>query len=1096
MFLKYKKVLTTLAISGLSITGIATGTMLHSTGSVHAADTDPYLSQYLDSHKLPDDVSGYRLLKAKDQMPAPATMKAHDKNGDTIDMTSSMMTTITEDDDFTSAKGFVAYGWQHDLEVPDSQKGATKNGYSFHDNGTDGLINFSSKGTKARTPTASSYRTLMNGYPAKTASQLGVDSPEEAYMATQIAVWVDAAHSVPYTVTDGEITWKTDAQSKRIHSAYDQIRRDANKDTRELGEKPGNLGIGPGAGKSTAKGNERSTIVHLNRGKAKNGSQVPAKDVKLTKINVMKGAKVYQDGKELKVGDTVPNADGNLEVIEPASTTDTAIHLEVSGSADYANPKIYNQTDQKMSNGKTHAEQFTPMATIDAVRKGTSVGKIDVTNAHNQGYVTVKNTGDKNSGLAGSTFDLYDANNNTKVASGKTDSNGTLKFNAPIVAGDYNIKQTGVDAYHQLDQSNHKITVSKEDIHNGNKTVTINNKEVADAPKMQTSVRDEQNSQTLDPVQTDLTNTVRFTKLDQNHGYKLTSTLFDVNTGKVASVNGEPVTGSVNFTAKSAVETHAVKLSGDFSKAQGHKYAVKTVLERDASNNANDGKQLGVDNNDLGDFDDTLEVAKPSLKTESTADANKVNPHIINPSAKTTLTTKTTAKGLVKGHNYTANIKLMVKNSDGSLSDTSISNVKDFTATGESQDIPLTLTDVDTTDYRGRDLAVVYQITQKGNDRHVIDHQDANDKNTKLQITDPQFKVYQTLGGQKSVSHKVQKAHLVQVVKYSDVAPGEAFKVNAVEKTADDQDATLGKQKLFGTKVVTPEKASGRVKVNVAPVDSYENNSKTDDVTDTDETVLDFSDLEEGVVWTSAATVYSNGDVLSQSGSDDETRQTVEVTVPDKPAKDDNNSDGDVTDPDESSSSDENTDEDNNQDPDENSSSEDTDKDSDENSSSEDTDQDDQKDPDEDSSSEDSDKDSDEDVDGDTNGGTGDNSSADETSDTDEDTDTTGDVDDNEPADNVGDDATGDDADDSTVEDQTDAQKDADEVSKDDADDETPADDVDNVKADDEVPADEVNADDADGAGAEELAQTGSSAKLSHSKVYNFFYGWLGHFFK
>lgn len=698
--------------------------------------------------------------------------------------------------------------------------------------------NAGSETTSKKAASDLQFHVLLNGYPLKSPSELGVDSKLEAIGATQIAVWIASGNFTENEVdfshahgTGDQVT--SQAARNRVKAAVHQILADARKDKRGQGQpelnfdKVGTLKVNP----------DGSTTSYYKLSVTGNYDD-DLKSIKMSEAQVPKGSKITQDGKEIGVGDDV-KLKPLIKVDTPAPTTSSE-----NGSQKIKltfRSYIKTWTDASYYQTKNNGEKRQDVLVQSTVDPGTFYSDAEDGNnvPDTHGAVSVHKVDDHNKPLENVKFDLLDADKKV-IKQGVTDKDGNLTFDK-LPPAKYYVREADTDSEHEVDHALHDVSFTGQDAVNKNlPKVTVTNDSINDNPYITSSAAEtDTGSRYIDAKDTSLQDELELHQLDGTHQYKVVDTLMDTKTGDPAKIDGKPVTASQNFTADGKSGEHTTqKLTMKFDKAnfkglQGNRYAFQAKIYRVGGEE--DGKLLATEFS-LNDTNQSITVNKQEMTTKVRSAIKKnstTDSQLINPYTKSSWIDNVTVNNLVKGHDYTAHLKMMVKNSDGSVSELKVNgkNItadKDFTADNTQMNFDVNFDNVDTTSLKGKTLVVYGDISAKGdNDNALVTHNDANDTNETLQMTNPEMKTHALIDND-SISNPSHSSRLLDRVSYSGVAENQPITLNAilsdkdkkaiVASSSNGDNANKEYDYLMGKVTFTPTTDSGTTDVPLQKV--------------------------------------------------------------------------------------------------------------------------------------------------------------------------------------------------------------------------------------------------------------------------------------
>lgn len=657
--------------------------------------------------------------------------------------------------------------------------------------------------TKKKAVSNYMFHALRAGYPMKSVSKLGANSQTEAIAATQIAVWIAAGN---FKLSD--VNWNNyylpgkfyysankTTQTERNHAKklVTKILEDAKKDKTSQSTPKGTI-VKSGSERDTGDAKEQDYKVGLTGSHKFYGTSAKISDLKVTG-----DATLLQNGKQLSKGSsfnptqkvTISSKNGGDLSFSTSGTIDTFFKAGQYNTQNNGKP---TQNVSIMSN--VDADYYPIKTTTTTASKGKPKGSIELTKQGSEGDP-----------MENIKFDLLDKDKKV-IKSGVTDDGGSLEFE-DLEAGTYFVREADTDTEHKVNHALHDSSFTDDDIENSNTpSLDITNDVIDDNPYIKTAATEQDTgSRYIDAKNTKLQDEIQIDNLDGSHQYKLVDTMKDPKTGETAMIDGKPVTKEVQFTAdgeSGSHSSHKETLKFDdaqFKGLQGKKYSFESKLYT-VSDNPSLNNKLVAQEFSLNDTNQTITVRKPVIKTklrsaiqqDSTTDTQKVNPY-----TKTKLIDNVDIQYLVKDHEYTTHLKMMIKQKDGSVkplvvNGKEITATKDFSADNDHMNIDVPFDEFDTTNLNGKDLVVYSNVTPKDEtDNQLATHNDADDKDETAHVTDPQIQSNAFIDDD-SQSNPNHNSRLKDRVAYSDVAQNQPMTLAAV--AADDNgNATVIKSK-------------------------------------------------------------------------------------------------------------------------------------------------------------------------------------------------------------------------------------------------------------------------------------------------------------
>ena len=369
------------------------------------------------------------------------------------------------------------------------------------------------------------------------------------------------------------------------------------------------------------------------------------------------------------------------------------------------------------------------------------------------------------------------------------------------------------------------VVASHEDINDEGQTVTIKKPTppASPAPKIGTTLKDDQGVKEVEAKQVTLVDTVKYTGLKVGKEYTVSGRLMDKETGKELS---PAVTATTKFTPTATEGTVDIKFTLDASKLGGKKVV--------AFEKVSEGATEVAAHEDINDEGQTVTVKKPvpnpSIGTTLKDDqgAKEVEPKQI------TLVDTVKYTNLIVGKEYEVSGRLMDKETGKELSPAVTATTK-FTATQSNGSIDIKFT-LDASRLAGKRIVAFEKVSQGG--KVVATHEDINDEDQTVKVKSPNPSIGTTLKDDKGAKEvEPKQITLVDTVKYTNLIVGKEYEVSgrlmdketgkeldpAVTATTKftatesngsiDIKFTLDASKLAGKKVVAFEKVSESGKV-------------------------------------------------------------------------------------------------------------------------------------------------------------------------------------------------------------------------------------------------------------------------------------------
>lgn len=290
---------------------------------------------------------------------------------------------------------------------------------------------------------------LMNGYPTKTASQLGLPNNEEAYLATQMAVWAAVNGT---SETKGLYFDMNKLQPNLKYSSYtDEMVTNGKKVANQLlktSYNPGTFSFDS----SKAKVNYEYSDKQIKIGPYKTAVTGYSS---LNKVNVTLSGQPKGTLLVDKNGAQKSSFSKNEEIyiLVDKSLPAGSLKITASGKANKYIGVVY---------GKGSWQNFVFLDTEQVDVSGSATASWE----ESKGNIKVVKSDQDSKPVQGAEFALLDASGK-QVDSGKTDANGNLQFNK-LPLGNYTITETSVPDGYIIQKSSYPVTVKR------NQTSTVN----------------------------------------------------------------------------------------------------------------------------------------------------------------------------------------------------------------------------------------------------------------------------------------------------------------------------------------------------------------------------------------------------------------------------------------------------------------------------------------------------------------------------------------------------------------------------------------------------------------------------------------------
>lgn len=283
---------------------------------------------------------------------------------------------------------------------------------------------------------------LMNGYPAKSASQLGLPNNEEAYLATQMAVW-SAVNGT--SDTKGLNFDMNKLQPNLKYSQYtSEMVTNGKKVAKQLLSKSYNPGTFALDSSSSKVNYEYSNSqIKIGPYKVKVTGYSSLNKVKVTLSGQPAGTKIVDKNNKEK-SSFAKNEE--IYVLVKKSLPAGSLKLTATGTANKYVGVIY---------GKRSWQNFVFLDTeqVDVSGSATASWK------ESKGNIAVVKSDQDKKPVQGAEFSLLDSNGK-QVATGKTDAKGNLNFNK-LDLGNYTLMESSVPDGYIIEKASYNITVKR-----------------------------------------------------------------------------------------------------------------------------------------------------------------------------------------------------------------------------------------------------------------------------------------------------------------------------------------------------------------------------------------------------------------------------------------------------------------------------------------------------------------------------------------------------------------------------------------------------------------------------------------------------------
>lgn len=283
---------------------------------------------------------------------------------------------------------------------------------------------------------------LMNGYPAKSASQLGLPNNEEAYLATQMAVW----SAVNGTSDTKGLNF--DINKLQPNLKYSQYTSEMVTNGKKVAKQLLSKSYNPGTfalDSSSSKVNYEYSNSQIKIGpyKVNVTGYSSLNKVKVTLSGQPAGTKIVDKNNKEK-SSFAKNEE--IYVLVNKSLPAGSLKLTATGTANKYVGVIY---------GKGSWQNFVFLDTeqVDVSGSATASWK------ESKGNIAVVKSDQDKKPVQGAEFSLLDSNGK-QVATGKTDANGNLNFDK-LDLGNYTLIESSVPDGYIIEKASYNITVKR-----------------------------------------------------------------------------------------------------------------------------------------------------------------------------------------------------------------------------------------------------------------------------------------------------------------------------------------------------------------------------------------------------------------------------------------------------------------------------------------------------------------------------------------------------------------------------------------------------------------------------------------------------------
>ena len=346
-----------------------------------------------------------------------------------------------------------------------------------------------------------------------------------------------------------------------------------------------------------------------------------------------------------------------------------------------------------------------------------------------------------------------------------------------------------------------------------------------------------------------LIDTISYKNLKVGETYKISGVLMDKETGEPLLVGEQQVTAELEFTPTSSEGSVELTYTFDGSALAGKSVVVFEDLYQ--------GENVVASHADINDEGQTVTFGQPEIGTTATIDGEKT----AQPTEQITITDTVEYSGLTAGQEYTLKGVLMDKSTGEPLlvGEEQVTSEATFTPAEPNGTVDVLFT-FDATELEGTSV-VVFETLFQG-ETEISSHEDMEDEGQTIIFTEqPSIGTTATVDGS-HIADPTGEITIVDVVKYTGLAPGETYTISGVLMDKGTGEPLL----VDGAEVTaevefTPESADGTVELTYT---------------------LDASTLA-GTTIVVFETLYSDGVEIAAHTDINDEAQTVEITEPEKP---------------------------------------------------------------------------------------------------------------------------------------------------------------------------------------------------------------------
>lgn len=355
---------------------------------------------------------------------------------------------------------------------------------------------------------------------------------------------------------------------------------------------------------------------------------------------------------------------------------------------------------------------------------------------------------------------VYDENTNNKAFELVTNfETGTVEIEK-IPTGEIEITETKAPTGYFLSKETKKVNIFEKD----EKIIFLNEKK----PEIKTTATENntENKEVLPLENVEIKDTVEYKDLIRGREYTLKGVLMNKETNKaLLDENGKEIIVEKTFKPESENGIVELIFSINANILKGKEIVVFENLYRE-------NKEVAT-HTDINDKDQTVKFTNPEIKTTFFEVDTKQKE--FNAVGKVNLVDVVTYKNLVKDKNYMLNLVLMDKQTNKALLDEKgskiIQNIE-FNAkeTTGKVEVPVT---IDLSKLKGKEIVAFETLSYNG--EIIARHEDINDKDQTIRVTEPKIKTTLIEKGTNNKEVHAEKVTLIDKVKYSNVIIGKKY---------------------------------------------------------------------------------------------------------------------------------------------------------------------------------------------------------------------------------------------------------------------------------------------------------------------------------